>query len=601
MQETKQNSKKDVLVLFKTHLDIGYTDLAKNVVDRYLNTFIPNAIKVGNELLNTDTPFIWTTGSWIIWEALKHDKDGSVEKAIKDGIIRWHGLPCTTHTELMSKKLFEYGVTISQKLDKRFGKNTIAAKMTDVPGHTKGIIPILKKAGIEFLHLGVNTATPLPPVPPVFKWKCGDDDITVIYQSSYGKPMEFDDFVIYFAHTYDNAGPQSSDEIIEIYNKIKKQYPDCNVRAATLDDVALKLRNLKDLPIIDKEIGDTWIHGTGTDPKKVGMYRELLRVLDNMSDSELENTDLTDNLLMVPEHTWGMCLNKYFHDTTTWYNKDLEKTEGTEQRNIFESSWTEQRDYVTNAAKVMNHTFEYNTEKPDLNEYTITFDANNSDTEAPLYDFEISWQLFDRDDYTRYMKEYLTFDAENVGWAIWDYLKLGMPDYKGGIYVPELIKVYKNNNNPEKILYKFEFTSDIKNEHGLPEFWVTKESIDGTARLSLLMTGKKPSRLPQAFWFKLTGFNEDWQINKLGQWINPSDVIGSPLLSAVESGIKNPDTEIYPLDSALVCPYGRKLLSFNTNDLKQDMYFNLYNNIWNTNFPMWYSDDTLFRFDIKKI
>ena len=219
-------TKKDVLVLFKTHLDIGYTDSAKNVTDKYLNTFIPNAIKVGNELLNTETPFVWTTGSWLIWQALKNDTDGSVEQAIKDGIIRWHALPCTTHTELMSKKLFEYGVSISQKLDKRFGKKTIAAKMTDVPGHTMGIVPVLADAEIEFLHLGVNTATPLPPVPPVFKWRCDDKEITVIYQSSYGKPMEFDDFVIYFAHTYDNAGPQSSAEINEIYDKIYARISD---------------------------------------------------------------------------------------------------------------------------------------------------------------------------------------------------------------------------------------------------------------------------------------------------------------------------------------------------------------------------------------
>lgn len=115
-------------MLFKTHLDIGYTDSAKNVTDKYLNTFIPNAIKVGNELLNTETPFVWTTGSWLIWQALKNDTDGSVEQAIKDGIIRWHALPCTTHTELMSKKLFEYGVSISQKLDKRFGKKLLPPK-----------------------------------------------------------------------------------------------------------------------------------------------------------------------------------------------------------------------------------------------------------------------------------------------------------------------------------------------------------------------------------------------------------------------------------------------------------------------------------------
>ena len=41
---------KEVLVLFKTHLDIGYTDYAENVVDRYVNKFIPGAIELGYAL-----------------------------------------------------------------------------------------------------------------------------------------------------------------------------------------------------------------------------------------------------------------------------------------------------------------------------------------------------------------------------------------------------------------------------------------------------------------------------------------------------------------------------------------------------------------------
>ena len=141
------NNKKEVLVIFKTHLDIGFTDYAKVVKDKYINQFIPNAIRVGYELKDTDTPFVWTTGSWLIWEALKQDSSGSVAKAIEDGIICWHGLPCTTHTELMDSKMFEYGLSLSQKLDERFNKHTIAAKMTDVPGHTIAMIPYLKKGG----------------------------------------------------------------------------------------------------------------------------------------------------------------------------------------------------------------------------------------------------------------------------------------------------------------------------------------------------------------------------------------------------------------------------------------------------------------------
>jgi hypothetical protein len=73
-----------------------------------------------------------------------------LEQAIERGLIRWHGLPFTTHTELMSPDLFRAGLSYSQELDRRFGMTTIAAKMTDVPGHTLGMVPLLAEAGIRF-------------------------------------------------------------------------------------------------------------------------------------------------------------------------------------------------------------------------------------------------------------------------------------------------------------------------------------------------------------------------------------------------------------------------------------------------------------------
>ena len=85
----------------------------------------------------------------------------------------------------------------------------------------------------------------------------------------------------------------------------------------------------------------------------------------------------------------------------------------------------------------------------------------------------------------------------------------------------------------------------------------------------------------------------------MGAWINPENIIGSPLISATDNGVRNGEVTIEPLDSALVAPFGRRLLHYGEANGEQDMYFNLYNNIWNTNFPMWYSDDAIFRFNIK--
>ena len=571
---------KEVLLIFKTHLDVGYTDYAENVVKNYIENFIPNAIKTGYELKDTDTPFVWTVGSWLIWEGLKHDKDGVLDRAIRDGIIKWHGLPLTTHTEAMSEKLFDYGLSLSRKLDERFGTKTIASKLTDVPGHTIGMIPHMKKAGIKFLHLGTNSGVPVPNVPPLFRWKCDDDEIIVMYQGTYGTTMELDDFALCFGHTSDNRGVQSIEQIKALYASLREKYPDAKIKAATLNDVAEKIIKIDNLPVVDKEIGDMWIHGMGTDPKKVGMYRELLRAIENVDINEY---DFADNLLLLAEHTWGMNLKVYFPNTKDWSIEELRAIEDTPERVAFEKSWEEQRAYAYRAAEILGVDVEYELEEPALDGFEK---LKNADA-----DFEISWQLFDRDDYQRFMDRYLRLTVVNVGWCIWDFLKMGLPEYKGGIYNASVVEAYQKG---DKLLYKLDFDEDIKTKYGLPHIWAEKEN----EKFELQWFGKKASRLPQAFWLKFKGCDENWELNKLGRWIKPEDIIDSPLIAAVDKGIRNSEKSICSLDAVLVAPYGRRLLDYDIHPEGKDLYFNLYNNIWNTNFPMWYSDDTRYRFII---
>ena len=113
--------RKKVIVLFKTHLDIGFTDMAEHVVENYITHFLPNAMKVAKQMRGEKERFIWTTGSWLIQKYLEEgEKREYLEDAIRHGEVRWHGLPFTTHTECMNKELFEFGTQISRKLDERF-------------------------------------------------------------------------------------------------------------------------------------------------------------------------------------------------------------------------------------------------------------------------------------------------------------------------------------------------------------------------------------------------------------------------------------------------------------------------------------------------
>ncbi len=570
---------KDVLVIFKTHLDIGFCDLGYKVVDRYINEFIPNAIKRGYELQNTDTPYIWTTGSWLIYEALKRDTDGMVVKAIEDGMIAWHGLPFTSFTECMNKELFEYGLSLSQNLDKRFGKTTIAAKMSDVPGHTKAMIPLLAKSGIEFLHLGVNPAYKLPPIPPLCRWQNGDDEIVLMYQSDYGNTMAFEEFVITFGFTHDNKGPQSAEEIKQIYADLRAKYPHANVRAATLNDAAEKLRSIRHtLPVVTDEIGDLWIQNVGTDPKKVGLYRDLLRHVERNGIQ----TDLSDSLLLIPEHTWGGW-EFMFPDFENYLLSDFQAVPQ-EKKAAYEQSWQEKRDYLTKAQQVMGTRYSYDVEIPNL--------AKMQEIPLPQPEFELSWQLFDNKDYTRFINQYMKEDMRQVEWVWQDNTKFKLPDYQGGIFPAIPRKAYTDG---ETTVIYLTFEQQVTNEQGLPEIYAIKKENAWEFR----WFGQIANRLPQAYWLKFLAQEEShWEIRKLGEWIAADDILYNPLLAATDFGVRNRQVFIESLDASLVAPYGRKMLNLKAPNDLQDLYFNLYNNIWGCNHPMWYSDNSRFRFVI---
>ena len=152
-----------ILLVFKTHLDLGFTDLAENVRQRYLTQFIPQALALARKTRGTDHRFVWTIGSWLLEEYRRSAPcPAELDEAVAQGDIRWHALPFTTHTEYMTPELFQYGLSISKGLDQRYGMTTKAAKMTDVPGHTVAMVPLQAEAGVRILHIGVNPASTMP-------------------------------------------------------------------------------------------------------------------------------------------------------------------------------------------------------------------------------------------------------------------------------------------------------------------------------------------------------------------------------------------------------------------------------------------------------
>ncbi|HEX6385788.1 MAG TPA: DUF5054 domain-containing protein, partial [Anaerolineae bacterium] len=657
---------KTVHTIFKTHLDLGFTDLAQSVVAQYFDEYIPQAIETAARLrqLGRRERFIWTTGAWLIYEFLEKASPGErkrLEAAIEAGDITWHALPFTMHCELMDASLFRYGLRLAQELDRRFGKRTITAKMTDVPGHTRAIVPLLAEAGIRFLHIGVNEASRMPDVPPVFVWRDdGGAEIVVMYQHSYGGAMILSGMpdAITFAHTLDNVGPQSAEQVIHIFREIERAFPQANVIASTLDAYAQALLSIRSrLPVVTQEIGDTWIHGVATDPKKVSQFHELCRLrnqwLGNPATGPDEQTlDLfSRHLLLVAEHTWGLDVKVHLADTISYGRNHFDSARAQANFQKVAASWAEQRAYLEGAIEALgNSPFAREAHArlkaiepgiPDGDGYAIVSDLSRDfDTThfvlrfnpscgavAGLLDKKsgqrwassdhllglVRYQTFSQPDYDRYLAQYL---ASRPEWAEPDFSKPGLARAGGESrwWQPVLSRLrWRENEAGHYFLLEMKLPDVCIVQYGGPRF-ITLALLAPKQEPALLFDlqwfQKPANRQPEALWFSfcpLTGVDGKWTMDKMGKHISPLDVVrnGNRKLHAVGRGVFYSDDQrgliVETLDAPLVAPGKPSLLNFDNEQplLEKGMHFNLYNNVWGTNFPLWYDEDARFRFALR--
>jgi len=693
-----------VHVIFKTHLDIGFTHLAAQVIKLYTEQFIPKAIALAEQLEAQGGPerFVWTTGSWLIHHALRvssEQQKQELEQAIAKGHIVWHGLPLTTHTELLDRDLLRFGLSIGRGLDEKYGKRTIAAKMTDVPGHTLAMVPILQEAGIQYLHLGVNPASKRPNVPSLFRWRSEDgSEVIVNYAGNYGEPVEVDGLgdVLVFAHTGDNCGPPSADEIRKQFADIARQYPHADIRASTLDAFAQRLAQVRDrLPVVREEIGDTWIHGAATDPLKLAKLRELQRLRSQwvasgaLDESSEAYRGMSEAMLLTAEHTWGLDLKKWLPDFNHYSKQQFQEarrqdlvdvhgipakfgyigafamdefdrqSQGLFQENsgvrsysMMERSWEEQRAYLDEAAAALDEERKRevaaaiaalqptrskgtNARQGRIREpirrgnYEIMFAENGAlvcltDKNGKAWVAESApfgafvYETFGPEDYARYARDYSENLPVNHVWADADFGKPGIeyarpfPEHRD--YVPVVDELLLSEDAAaDRCLLRLRMPAESSERYGAPrelEIAYSFYHSDGAIEVELNWFGKDANRLPEASWFSF-GLAVDnpnlWRMDKLGMPISPLHVVknGNRNLHAVGTGVVYEGTDgavaLESLDAALAAPGARRLLQFDHSfaSLSQGWHFNLHNNIWGTNFPMWYGEDAKFRFRLR--
>ena len=67
-------------------------------------------------------------------------------------------------------------------------------------------------------------------------------------------------------------------------DKLRSEYPGATVKTSTFDAFIKDVEPVKaQLPVVDLEVGDTWMYGSASDPIKMAINRGLQRVAGRMS------------------------------------------------------------------------------------------------------------------------------------------------------------------------------------------------------------------------------------------------------------------------------------------------------------------------------
>jgi hypothetical protein len=653
---------KRVLAMFKCHFDAGFIDTQAAVVHRYFSQFFPQAIAIAEQSRQPGNHrYVWTTGSWLLYEYLEQASPPDrrrMEQAIAQGDIAWHALPFSWQIEMMDASMISAGIALSQSLDARFGHTTTGAKMTDVPGHTRGIISPLAAQGVKFLDIGVNDASTPAELPPLFVWKdTRGASLVVMYHHSYGSVVHVpgSDLAVAIVVGDDNSGPHSPAEIANIYSALGRQFPNAQITATGLTEIANAVEPFrKNLPTITQEIGDTWIYGVASDPVKVARYREIARLRRSwIAGGKFQSGDATDiallrKLLLEAEHTWGT-------DTKTWLDfdnyapRDLAKMLDTKNYKVVEFGWTEKRQDLFDGIfalpaplreealnviraldpkppRLVKASFHPAGEEIETTHFILATDPRtgalhrlrNKQTghewASPDHPVAlVSYQTLSPADYSRFFANYIISTAD---WAKKDFGK------------PNIERFGAESREWNPTLSSLEFSEDTENHYLLGSLEIQDPEAAASGRaafpekmyLKLILPKAEPvihlefswfqkpaTRMPEALWLTFNPNVPDqqgWVMDKSGEQVSPFDVVagGGRHLHAVSTGFTYRNHEhsfaVETLDAPLIAVGEKSPLNFSRAqpDLSGGIHCNLFNNAWGTNYIMWFGEDMRFRF-----
>jgi len=674
----------EVILVFKTHFDIGYTGLASEVIENYRTTMIDNALDVvdASKDLPEDKKFVWMIPGWPMAAILKDqpsERATRLDRAIREGRFAVHALPFTLHTETLVEEDLVRGLRFSSNIAKQYGLSLPTdAKMTDVPCHSWILPTLLAHAGVIFMHEGTNPGSYDPEI-PILHFREGPDGSRVLtmHVEGYGSGLEPPEnwqyrTWLWLIHTGDNHGPPRPDEVLTYLKECEIRFPHANIRIGRLSDFGnaiLQKEDVSKIPVVKGDMPDTWIHGPMCDPQRQRLaravherltYQEIFDTLYGQPQTQ-RLADAWEQSLLYGEHTWGAPLdwlcNYGIGQTLPFGNawKALEngKNFSPDYLRTVES-WEEKSDYIRRAVEAFppndsdNPSMIFNplpwdlvddrgrilapgavSNRPALEPresatevrerttisttyFALTVDPKTS--EFVLEDLKNKRSVFRKGELPGFF--YHRADAATCdkfvedycipvhNWVINQFGKMGLPPD-----VPERRMKYETfkrvalqSDSVSKQIH-IEFESGESCPFKTLTVKVALYEHRPEVRFTFEGTAKEPDTWPEAgyFHFPLAIENSQFRLGRLGGIVDPATEIvrgSNRHFQWLRTGVAVFGEDGYgmgicPVDSPLVSldKPGGWLFSKDFVPKKPDVWFNLFNNQWTTNFRLWNEGD----------
>lgn len=391
----QDSSVREVIVIIKTHFDIGYTHRVREIIDHYRTGMIDQAMDIMDQLKNLppEQQFAWTGPGWVMskvledWEGQTTARRQRLDDYVKSGKFQFHALPFTLESDVCEPEEMARGFIFASELCRRFGMPLPrSGKMTDVPSHGGALATVLARGGVKFMHIGCNWPSGYVRTPGLFWWEGPDGSrVLTFYSSNYGTargmgwPEDWGADTLYsglrflppadwpypvwpaIIVTLDNTGPPTAKEVQAAFEEATEKLPGVRVRMGTMDDfVEAILAAEPEIPVVKDEMPDTWVHGVMCDPGGIKLSRE---VRPQIATAEVLHTQLNlwgvaqgpigdqialayEKTLLYGEHTWGGAA------AVKQYGESFQKLDP-QQYAPLEASWEDKTDYIRDASRIV--------------------------------------------------------------------------------------------------------------------------------------------------------------------------------------------------------------------------------------------------------